>query len=316
MREELISLLEESFEAGIITSTAQSQIDTLKKKLKLTGTEYQQIEDEIRIDAYIHKVKEREKKGVTFMGDLRKQYKITEDEKIIIQEKLKGESKNDSPIIKSPEEEKPSDSLKKQERVKQPDALKKAELPAEQSVQKKAEAPKQSDVMKRSELLKQHNQMPETESVNSQPAQKKQETPKKAEPAKHQGPAKKSAEPPLILVADDNETQLFLTKSALEENGYTCITTDTPESAVKIISEKNPDLVLCDINFGIGKPTGLDVFTNIRTKQIMVPFVIVSAFIQKEFKDHGKRIGVTDYITKPTDYEDLVAIVKKYIVQK
>ena len=157
--------------------------------------------------------------------------------------------------------------------------------------------------------------MTETES-GSQPATKKQDAPKKTESIKQQAPVTPSGEPALILVADDNETQLFLTKSALEENGYSCITTDSPESAVRIISEKHPDLVLCDINFGIGKPTGLDVFTNIRTKKIMVPFVIVTAFIQKEFRDHGKRIGVTDYITKPTDYEDLIDIVKKYIVQK
>jgi CheY-like chemotaxis protein len=304
MREELISLLEEAFDAGIITSSIQSQIDALKKNLKLNDAEYLQIEDQIRIDAYIHKVKEREKKGVTFMGDLRKQYKITEEDKIVIQEKLKAEPKKSMTETKMRESVKPSEAPKKQEQIKQPEPS------------KKQEPSKQSDVMQRSDLLKQHAQMTGTESTITQTVPKKQETPKKTEPIKQPESAKSSGEPPLILVADDNETQLFLTKKALEENGYTCITTDTPESAVRIITEKNPDLVLCDINFGIGKPTGLDVFTNIRVKKIMVPFVIVSAFIQKEFKDHGKRIGVTDYITKPTDYEDLIAIVKKYIVQK
>jgi len=287
MREELIALLNEAFDTGIITTTMQSQIDAVKKSLKISDAEYQQIEDDIRIDTYIRKVKERERKGVTFMGDLRKQYKITEDDKIIIQEKFNAEPKKPAP--------------KPQEQPKKSTApAKKTEAP------KPAEQPKRADVMDRSELLKQHAPgLPKEEELPPAPA-KKTEPPKKQElPAEITGP--------LILVADDNETQLFLTRKTLEENNYQCVTADSPETAVRIIAEKQPALVLCDINFGIGKPTGLDVFTNTRTKKFMMPFILVSAFIQKEFKEHAKRIGVTEYITKPTEPEELIAVIKKYL---
>jgi CheY-like chemotaxis protein len=298
MREELITLLNEAFEAGIITSTMQSQIDAVKKSMKLSDAEYQLIEDDIRIEAYIRKVKERERKGVTFMGDLRKQYKITDDDRVIIQQKF--------------------DALPKKPAAKAP------ELPKPSAPAKKSDAPKQSDVLSRSEQLKQHAPgLPAEEDPAPAPV-KKQETARKTEPAKKQETAKKPeapkpAEPspaagPLILVADDNETQLFLTRKILEEHHYECVTADSPETAVRIIAEKQPALVLCDINFGIGKPTGMDVFTNTRTKKFTMPFILVSAFIQKEFKDHAKRIGVTEYITKPTEPEELIAIIKKYLV--
>jgi CheY-like chemotaxis protein len=313
MRDELITLLNDAFETGIITSSVQSQIDAVKKNLKLSDVEYQQIEDEIRIATYIRKVKEREKKGVTFMGDLRKQYKITEDDKLTIQKIFEAEPKRPAP--------KPQEPAKKPEAAKKPEPVKKTEPAKSAEVVKKTDAPKQSSVLDRSELLKQHVPgLPKEESAVAEPVKKaepgkKQEKPQRTEPQSAPPPAPKTEEPsgPLILVADDNETQLFLTRKILEEHNYQCVTADSPETAVRIIAEKQPALVLCDINFGIGKPTGMDVFTNTRTKKYTMPFILVSAFIQKEFKDHAKRIGVTEYITKPTEPEELVAVIKKYL---
>lgn len=301
MRDELIALLNEAFETGIITSTMQTQIDAVKKSLKLSEEEYKLIEDEIRVTTYIRKVKEREKKGVTFMGDLRKQYKITDDDKIIIQEKFHTITEPKKPAPKPQETAKPSASpVKKTEPSKTPE-------PA-----KKQESPKQSDVLTRSELLKQHTPGLPKEEEPQPESPKKTVTSKKQEPLPPERPPQEISGP-LILVADDNETQLFLSRKTLEEHNYQCVTADSPETAVRIITEKQPALVLCDINFGIGKPTGLDVFTNTRTKKFTMPFILVSAFIQKEFKDHAKRIGVTEYITKPTEPEELIAVIKKYL---
>lgn len=252
MREELITLLEEAFEAGIITSTAQAQIDAIKKKLQLPENEYNQIEDKIRLEAYLHKVKEREKKGITFIGDLRKQYKITDEDKVVIQEKLKSDTK-------------------------------------------KAAASKQAEVTRKAEALKQSDSQ------------------KQSEPAKPAEQKKPTGAKPLVLVADDNESMLLLARKIIEDNNYACITADSPEATARLIAEKQPAVIFCDINFGIGKPTGMDVFTNIRTKKIMTPFIIVSAFIQKEFKDHARRIGITDYITKPIEADQLVSLIKKYV---
>lgn len=277
MREELVSLLTEAFEAGIITSTVHTQVEALVQKMGMSESDYRVIEDEIRINAYIKKVKEREAKGITFMGDLRKQYHITEDDKPVIQEKLAA--------------------------AKKPATVKQSSPPKQQSVPVKSEP---SDVMSRSENLKRQPGMPSEESGKKPAAQEKKAASKKTEPA---APAGKT----LIAVADDNETQLFLTRSVLEENGYACATADTPEGAVKMITEQQPALVICDVNFGIGKATGMDIFTNIRTKGHRMPFIIMSAFIQKEFKDHAKRIGVTEYITKPTEPEELIAVVKKHL---
>lgn len=271
MREELIALLTEAFDAGIITSTVHTQVEALVHSLGMTESEYRVIEDEIRLNAYIKKIREREAKGITFMGDLRKQYHITEEDKPVIQAKLAAATK------------KP--------------AAEKQTAPAKTG---------SADVLSRSEDLKKRAPGPAEESGKKQSAAEKKSSSKKTEAS---SPAGKI----LVAVADDNETQLFLTRSVLEENGFACVTADSPEGTVKMITEQRPALVICDVNFGIGKATGMDIFTNIRTKGHRMPFIIMSAFMQKEFKDHAKRIGVTEYITKPTDPAELIAVVKKYL---
>ena len=118
---------------------------------------------------------------------------------------------------------------------------------------------------------------------------------------------------PLILVADDNASFLLFAKKIIEAGGFDCITTDSPHIALRIVSEKHPSVVFCDINFGIGKNTALDVFNNIRGKNIDVPFIIVSAFIQNEFSDRAKKAGINDYLIKPLEAKELIAAIKKYI---
>jgi len=115
---------------------------------------------------------------------------------------------------------------------------------------------------------------------------------------------------PLVLAADDNETHLLYIKRIVESIGYECVTTTVPSIAVRIALEKRPAIMLCDINFGIGKSTGIDVFADIRRANEQMPFVIISAFLQQEVKDRALKLGITNYITKPYEPAQLIAMIK------
>lgn len=121
---------------------------------------------------------------------------------------------------------------------------------------------------------------------------------------------------PLVLAADDNETHLLYIKRIVESQGFECVTTTSPITAVRIAQEKRPSVVLCDINFGIGKASGMDVFTEIRRENPSMPFVIISAFIQQEVKDRAAKLGITNYITKPYEPAQLIATIHNLVGYK
>ncbi len=120
----------------------------------------------------------------------------------------------------------------------------------------------------------------------------------------------------VVLIVDDNPNHIKLTQKLLEKNGYVCITAETPQKALALALQKNPSIILCDFNFGIGKQTGLDLFHELKSKKIIVPFIIVSAYFQKEFVDYARGIGVTDYLTKPFEPEILLSTIKQYLTAK
>ncbi|NUN68718.1 MAG: response regulator [Bacteroidetes bacterium] len=118
---------------------------------------------------------------------------------------------------------------------------------------------------------------------------------------------------PLILAADDNETHLLYIKRLLESKGFECVTTTSPTAAVRIAAEKRPAAVLCDINFGIGRSNGIDVYTEIRRQDAAVPFIIISAFMQQEMKQRAHDAGITHYLVKPVESSVLMATLRPLI---
>src|SRR3546814_9400702 len=59
--------------------------------------------------------------------------------------------------------------------------------------------------------------------------------------------------------------------------------------------------------------TGIEMFTEMRTRfpeLDFVPFIFLSAYAQKEQVELGIGIGASRYITKPVDYEVLLAAIR------
>ena len=239
MENELTTLLHKAYDDGIITSIILTKILKAKEDLKLSDADFHKLDDQIRISTYLKKVHERKEQGIMYVGDLTKQYKITEEEKALLSELQSAE-------------------------------------------QKKKEAEVQSESVKQAAA--------------------------KTSAVKSNGD--------VVLIVDDNVNHIKLTKTLLEKNGYVCHTAETPDGACKLALQVNPSIVLCDFNFGIGKQTGLDLFHEMKVKKMNTPFIIVSAYFQKEFVDYALSVGVTAYLTKPFEPEELLKTIRKYIVVK
>ncbi|UCC20726.1 MAG: response regulator [Promethearchaeota archaeon] len=117
---------------------------------------------------------------------------------------------------------------------------------------------------------------------------------------------------PLIFIVEDDKKILYNMKLMMEYNGYNTLTAKNGVEALEIIStcENYPDIILCDIV--MPKMNGYDFFKDISKNEELnnIPFIFISARSAPEDVRFGKMLGADDYITKPFEEEDLLAIVK------
>ena len=113
-----------------------------------------------------------------------------------------------------------------------------------------------------------------------------------------------------ILVVDDNPAILDALKIMLEEEGYEVETT-VDGATLKDLKEHLPDLLLLDI--WMSGVDGRDICKVLKssaaTKQI--PVIMISA--AKDIEQIAKDSGADDFISKPFQMANLLAIVAKHV---
>lgn len=113
-----------------------------------------------------------------------------------------------------------------------------------------------------------------------------------------------------ILVVDSNEDMLIEISSKLRENYYAVISAGTADEAMESIKTIVPDIILSELSLE-GQLSGFDFYEFIRstpsTKQI--PFIFMAGEPDRSIILIGKRLGVDEFITKPLDYEFLLAVI-------
>lgn len=110
-----------------------------------------------------------------------------------------------------------------------------------------------------------------------------------------------------ILVVDDEQKIIQITSDYLEAAGYAVLAADNGISALRVVDESQPDLVILDL--GLPGMNGLDVCRELRKKSDL-PIIILTARGEESDKIVGLELGADDYITKPFSPKELVARVR------
>jgi DNA-binding NarL/FixJ family response regulator len=113
-----------------------------------------------------------------------------------------------------------------------------------------------------------------------------------------------------ILCIEDNGDTASLMLEVLEDEGFSVAIAETGLEGLDALRDR-PDLVLCDID--LPDVSGLKLLEQIRTGTLLpanVPFIFVTAFAQRGYQMHARKLGCDDYITKPIDFELLVAVIR------
>ena len=122
---------------------------------------------------------------------------------------------------------------------------------------------------------------------------------------------------PKILVVEDNSDLLFNIELILKSNKYHPLLAKNGKDALKILSqlEDPPDIIISDIL--MPQLDGYEFFKEVASspRWNSIPFIFLSAKSSPEDIRLGKLLGADDYITKPFDEKDLLAVISGKIAR-
>ena len=103
----------------------------------------------------------------------------------------------------------------------------------------------------------------------------------------------------LILIIEDNETNLTLVRDVLQFTGYQTLEAPTAEEGIRIAREKQPALILMD--FHLPGMNGIDAFKVLRSDAATSPIPVIAVTASAMPEDRKKMLdaGFDGVQTKP-----------------
>lgn len=117
----------------------------------------------------------------------------------------------------------------------------------------------------------------------------------------------------LVLIVDDNPTNLDVISEALSDAGYSVAIATSGERAIQQVERRTPDLILLDIMM-----PGIDGFQTCKrlksnTKTCDIPIIFMTALADADHKIKGFDLGAVDYITKPFHEQEVLVRVRAHL---
>ena len=111
-----------------------------------------------------------------------------------------------------------------------------------------------------------------------------------------------------ILIVEDEPQIARVLQLELEFEGYETKVTHTGTDGLIAYREGLWDLILLDIM--LPEMNGLDVLKRIRKDERMTPVILLTAKSDVKDKVEGLDLGANDYITKPFEFDELLARIR------
>lgn len=121
---------------------------------------------------------------------------------------------------------------------------------------------------------------------------------------------------PAILIVENEVSNRILIERVLSTRGYRCLSASNGQEALDLLDRESVDLILTDLS--------MPVLDGYRTTQLIrsrphlanVPIVAVTAYALSDEGEAAKRIGCTEYLTKPFKPRQLLELVDRLLPAK
>jgi CheY-like chemotaxis protein/CHASE3 domain sensor protein/putative methionine-R-sulfoxide reductase with GAF domain len=117
-----------------------------------------------------------------------------------------------------------------------------------------------------------------------------------------------------VLIVDDDIRNIYSLTNVLEEEGLNCLTAENGKAALQILAEyPEIDIVLMDVM--MPEMDGYDATKEIRniSKFIKLPIIGLTAKAMKGDREKCLNAGMSDYITKPVNIEQLLSLMRVWL---
>ena len=118
-----------------------------------------------------------------------------------------------------------------------------------------------------------------------------------------------------ILIVDDSPFQIALLNDSLTESGFNVVGEAMSLEEVKSeVTRLKPDLVTMDMT--IPGTDGFECTEAIHSIDKNIKVIVVSSMMDEELIDKAKKLGISGYVQKPIDNEELTLLIKRVMADE
>jgi len=117
-----------------------------------------------------------------------------------------------------------------------------------------------------------------------------------------------------ILAVDDEEIILDSFRKILVLDGYNVDTVETGQEALGLIQKHNYDFVFTDLK--MPEMDGVDVCKSVKHLRPDIDVIIITGYASVDTAVETMKYGAMDYVQKPFTEDELLAMVKKFLIKR
>jgi len=118
----------------------------------------------------------------------------------------------------------------------------------------------------------------------------------------------------ILVVDDDRQVRGYLSKTLSEVAGFSVEVAETGEEALQKLQGVMFDLVLVDLK--LPDMDGLQLITKIVNSEPEILTVLITGYGSSDSAVEAMKRGASDYLTKPFDLDDMVARLRKVLLER